>query len=606
MTADQLVHLLAVQTLQVAVVVSATLVVTTTLLRRRPHLAYALWLAALAKCLMPPVWSSPTGVFSWAGAERRTPVVVEPAPPAMADRPRATPVAAEAATPVLAADVGRPGPTPVRWPAVVIGTWLAGAGVVLVVTGVASGRLRRRVRRSTVDVPPEVAAAAADVRRSLGLRRRVRLVTTEADVGPALLGTFFPTVVLPRRLAAADVRPVLGHELAHVRRGDAVVAAGQRLAVALWWFHPLVWVASRRLTAAREQCCDEETVAGLGLDPAAYAQTLLDVARRCRRARTLALYPGLDAMHLTKSRLNHMMHAGRPFRRRPGKRAWLVLGLAAVVLLPGAGLAVRRPTSAPAASGPASAKAPPSPAVAGSVTSADASHPWRVKLPGGVDVELVGLSENPSDTAAWWEPDGAALAGRPYTHLTASTGADPLRVHREAAARLAGSAAKGVDCQWQFDPAAASTAVGSMLADGPTDGLVAVAVTLPGDTADATVRLGVASGPWTAVAEGDPHGSSSTAAGNGHSYLFAPPTEDRDDLAVTVAHDDTTDDVRLVAVTNDGTEHTASTMSTGAGTLRQMTGTFAGVKRSDVKQFEVQSRAYEWAEFKHVRLRPNP
>lgn len=33
--------------------------------RRRSHLGYLILLAVLAKCVVPPIWSSPTGVFSW-------------------------------------------------------------------------------------------------------------------------------------------------------------------------------------------------------------------------------------------------------------------------------------------------------------------------------------------------------------------------------------------------------------------------------------------------------------------------------------------------------------------------------------------------------------
>jgi hypothetical protein len=33
--------------------------------RRRPRLAYTLWMLVLFKALVPPVVSSPTGVFSW-------------------------------------------------------------------------------------------------------------------------------------------------------------------------------------------------------------------------------------------------------------------------------------------------------------------------------------------------------------------------------------------------------------------------------------------------------------------------------------------------------------------------------------------------------------
>jgi beta-lactamase regulating signal transducer with metallopeptidase domain len=66
--AEHFAHLLAVQSVQLAAVVAAVALLVATLLRRRPHLAYALWLVALAKCLVPPVWSSPTGLFSWAAA----------------------------------------------------------------------------------------------------------------------------------------------------------------------------------------------------------------------------------------------------------------------------------------------------------------------------------------------------------------------------------------------------------------------------------------------------------------------------------------------------------------------------------------------------------
>ncbi len=50
---------------------------TLALCRRRPHLAYALWTLALLKCLMPPIWSSSTGVFSWmASSSHAAPVIV--------------------------------------------------------------------------------------------------------------------------------------------------------------------------------------------------------------------------------------------------------------------------------------------------------------------------------------------------------------------------------------------------------------------------------------------------------------------------------------------------------------------------------------------------
>ncbi|TXT17696.1 MAG: antirepressor regulating drug resistance protein, partial [Planctomycetota bacterium] len=50
--------------------------------RKRPHLAHALWLVVLVKCVTPPMWSSHSGVFCWLQpprevAQQRS-VVVEP------------------------------------------------------------------------------------------------------------------------------------------------------------------------------------------------------------------------------------------------------------------------------------------------------------------------------------------------------------------------------------------------------------------------------------------------------------------------------------------------------------------------------------------------
>ncbi|MBN2217105.1 MAG: hypothetical protein JW719_06995 [Pirellulales bacterium] len=58
--------------------------------RRRPHWAYVLWLVVLVKAVTPPIWTSPTGVFSWTGslvAQTAGPsqTATKPLPPGAAD-----------------------------------------------------------------------------------------------------------------------------------------------------------------------------------------------------------------------------------------------------------------------------------------------------------------------------------------------------------------------------------------------------------------------------------------------------------------------------------------------------------------------------------------
>ena len=56
---------------QVTIVVAIVAVLCGTALRHRRHLGYALWMLVLLKCLTPPLWSSPVGLFSLAGQEQR-------------------------------------------------------------------------------------------------------------------------------------------------------------------------------------------------------------------------------------------------------------------------------------------------------------------------------------------------------------------------------------------------------------------------------------------------------------------------------------------------------------------------------------------------------
>src|SRR5262249_19676098 len=65
----------------------------------------------------------------------------------------------------------------------------------------------------------------------------------------------------------------LAHEIAHVAACDSLRHVAMRLALALYWFHPLVWIAGRQASVAREEACDA-CVLALGTRPSAYAQVL--------------------------------------------------------------------------------------------------------------------------------------------------------------------------------------------------------------------------------------------------------------------------------------------------------------------------------------------
>jgi TonB family protein len=157
--------------------------------------------------------------------------------------------------------------------------WIAGTALFLlpVVMGLWQVRSLRRSARPWRHGQPVVDGLALDA----GIRRRVEVRLHGALPGPMTCGVVHPAIVLPRDAQTwegEDLNRALVHELEHVRRGDWVSHCLARAVCAVYWFHPLVWIAWRQLALEAERSCDD---AVLGRSEAtAYADQLVALARR--------------------------------------------------------------------------------------------------------------------------------------------------------------------------------------------------------------------------------------------------------------------------------------------------------------------------------------
>jgi len=109
---------------------------------------------------------------------------------------------------------------------------------------------------------------------------RVAVFVHDEQTAPLACGIARPAILLPAAATEwsdADVQRALVHELEHVRRGDWPVYVATRIMSALYWFHPLVWIAWRRLGLEAERACDDAVLRGS--EPTAYAQQLVTLAR---------------------------------------------------------------------------------------------------------------------------------------------------------------------------------------------------------------------------------------------------------------------------------------------------------------------------------------
>lgn len=200
------------------------------------------------------------------------------------------------------------------------------------------GRLTRRGSA----VPPGDAPARVARREAarMGIRRRVRVIYTSELAVPVTWGVLRPVLLLPPdavRWSDTRLRAVTVHELAHVRRWDALSQQLAELARALYWANPLVWAARRCAAGERESACDREVVR-LGMPPSDYAAVLVEMARRGAGAPP-GLRPEFEGglAMAGPSRLEARVSAiledgGGAGRRPPGRRAALAacFGLAVV------------------------------------------------------------------------------------------------------------------------------------------------------------------------------------------------------------------------------------------------------------------------------------
>ena len=242
--------------------------------------------------------------------------------------------------------------------------WLVGFSVLILRLMAARWMLRSGERRgkviavsqtsmlnaSTTEPSDEAVLVAFQATcQQLSVRRPVRLLIHSEQSIPIVWGIIRLRLLLPenaRTWSAEQLKSVLLHELAHIKRRDAIAQLLAQVACALHWFNPLVWFASWRLHVERERACDDLVLSN-GVPPSAYAEHLLDVATR------LSTSPWTQACGLAMARKSSL--EGRLVAVLDGhsNRRSVSASVAALSLLVGFGVAVPiamlRPTDASSA-----------------------------------------------------------------------------------------------------------------------------------------------------------------------------------------------------------------------------------------------------------------
>jgi beta-lactamase regulating signal transducer with metallopeptidase domain len=174
---------------------------------------------------------------------------------------------------------------PQSWAYCVFAIWAIGAGVGLFRLASGVWRIHEIRRRCTVlnaeSFPPEVRQTIDTI---FATSRRPIAIATSGDLRvPAAIGLWKRTIVLPawafQELPPADLTAILLHEFAHLRRGDDWTNLIQKIARALFFFHPAVWWIDERLATEREMACDDVVLTETG-NPHGYATCLVSLLEK--------------------------------------------------------------------------------------------------------------------------------------------------------------------------------------------------------------------------------------------------------------------------------------------------------------------------------------
>jgi beta-lactamase regulating signal transducer with metallopeptidase domain len=129
----------------------------------------------------------------------------------------------------------------------------------------------------------------------LGIRQNPLLLISNRTIIPLAIGFGRPAVILPQRLLSVasenELRDILLHEIAHLKRGDQRIVLLQEIAAALYWPIVPIHALNRELQRAREEICDNVVLANR--DPIDYGKTLLHIAELLMQARPMRAAVGI-------------------------------------------------------------------------------------------------------------------------------------------------------------------------------------------------------------------------------------------------------------------------------------------------------------------------
>jgi len=228
------------------------------------------------------------------------------------------------------------------------------------------------------------------------------------------------------------------------------------------------------------------------------------------------------------------------------------------------------------------------------------SSGFAAKLANGVIVELVGVCEHPSEGKQWWRPDGTILKQSPYDHTPSIVHPDDTQQALEMTVRISGSGDINASAIWNIPDATYSSSSSTVRkGDDVAKGLQGVTFVCPESIKESDLSIGIAAGPWNTISSRP----ANTIGSHSESKLIWHLPYEKDGKTIIAVAYSYKGDVRITAVPKKGESITAGSSTHNVEGFSGMEARF-NLPLDKIKEFQFQTRPYQWITFKNVSLRP--
>lgn len=191
-----------------------------------------------------------------------------------------------------------------EWPVLsVLGLlWIIGTLAVLLRLAIGTWRVGRLAKTGERVDDGGWLSLSQRLANGLGIARPLTLFKGDSLAVPVTWGVVYPAVLLPPdsdEWPEARRRFVLVHEMAHVKRFDALTQLLAQMTIAILWFDPLIWVAAHRMRVEREHACDDYVLRD-GTTPSLYAGELLEMVQAIGSPRHDRAAPAFAALAMAR------------------------------------------------------------------------------------------------------------------------------------------------------------------------------------------------------------------------------------------------------------------------------------------------------------------